>query len=91
MLNWAIAHYGTDPNQLYWKRQLDGRVGRRDDRDADGKPASSPLCVLTFPIWRLDLFGSGSLLAGVGWSSTMPFKATVQPYRRPSAPIPPTR
>jgi hypothetical protein len=32
---------------------------------------------LTYPIWRLDLYSTGSYWPGLIWTSSMPFKATV--------------
>jgi hypothetical protein len=76
MLNWAIDHYGVDRNQIHWGGQSMGAWGGAMVGMRMASPKFSSL-TLTYPIWRLDLYSTGSYWPGLIWTSVMPFKATV--------------
>ena len=74
-LKWTIAHYGADPNAIYWRGTSLGGMAAT----TVGMRMKDPQAAAIFATdaqWRVD-WRWGNNVCGFVWSAAMPFKATL--------------
>jgi hypothetical protein len=74
-LDWAIKHYGADPNQIHWTGQSMGAWGGANTAMRMTSPRFASVW-LSYPVWRLDLRPPTSWPGNI-WAKVQPFIATV--------------
>jgi hypothetical protein len=74
-LTWVISHYGIDTNQIHGKGQSMGAWWGALAGIRSTNPHFASL-FLSYPVWRQDM-ASPAHPAGLTWSGTMPFRATL--------------
>lgn len=76
VVDWAIAHYGADANQVHHRGQSMGAMAIV----TTSKMTSPTIAAswLLYPVWKMDMRGTATWPGSAGsWQTTWPFKATV--------------